>query len=82
MRITLRVVEVPTNGLGDHHENLRRFVHKLREPQVPDSLLGEVCRADALDALKLTEVGRVAQKIEEEQLGDVTIPVLALFLFV
>lgn len=57
--------------VGDKHENFVTLIKHGHQAEVADALLGKLVRTDELEAFDLAEVRRVAEHVDEEELGDI-----------
>src|SRR5258708_482543 len=75
-----RVAALLFQRVSDQHEDLLPFVEQDHQAEIADALVRVVGRDDELEALHLAKLGRVAEHLNEEQLGDIALTVLILLL--
>jgi hypothetical protein len=68
------VLEVVLERVGDEREHFGLLVEQQHEREIADPLFWKVGARDELETLHLAEVRRVAEHVDEQQLGHVPVP--------
>ena len=73
------VVHVVLERVGDHGEELLVLVEQEHNAEVAELLVGKARGRDQLEALDLAKVGGVAEHVDVEQLFNVGVPGISVF---
>ena len=66
------MIEVNSNTICGHHQQLWLFVEELSQSQIADSLLYQSGASDEFETLHLTEICLLTRHVDEEQLRHVS----------